>query len=161
TATAADLNRIRVQIVDDDTGAAGPTTVDTIIVNNVDPVTTAIAISPNPVNEGGTVTVTVTFTDPGVQDTFTAPVDWADGSPVFTTALVAGGVSHSFTASHLYVDDNPTSTSQDVTTISVTVKDDDGGSNVNNAKLTINNVAPGITNVGFNSLSINEGGTLS
>ena len=140
TGTPADLNRIRIQLVDDDTGAAGPLTVDTILVNNIAPRVTGISVSPAVISENDTVTITVTFTDPGAPDTFTATVNWADGSPTQTLALAAGTTS--FTASHQYLDDNPSGTPADGVTVSVTVGDDDTGTTIATAGLTVNNVAP-------------------
>ena len=43
---------------------------------------------------------------------------------------------------HTYVDDDPTGTSADLHTITVTVTDDDTGTASNTALVTINNVAP-------------------
>ena len=128
TGTAADLNAIVVNLVDDDTGSFGPSTVANVLVNNVPPTVTAVNLNPNPLNENSTTTLTVSFTDPGVLDTWTATVDWADGSAVQTVTVgVNGTTSHSFTMSHQYLDDNPTGTPSDVYTVSVSVVDDDTG----------------------------------
>ena len=102
--------------------------------------------------------MTVTFSDPGTQDTFTANVDFGDGTTQSTT-IGAGGSTHSFTMAHFYSDDNPTGTSSDLASISLSVVDDDTGSvSATNASITINNVAPTITGLGVAPNNINEGG---
>src|SRR5206468_3635248 len=85
-------------------------------------------------------TITVTFTDPGSLDTFVATIGWGDGSATQTVALPAGTTS--FTASHLYADDNPTNTSSDQNNVTITVADDDTGTGSGSAAVTVSNVAP-------------------
>ncbi|MDO8616611.1 MAG: PKD domain-containing protein [Dehalococcoidia bacterium] len=62
------------------------------------------------------------FTDPGFLDTHTATVDWGDGSPIQSLGSVIGSVSatHAYAASGLF-------------TITITVTDDDGGSDIETA----------------------------
>jgi hypothetical protein len=57
-----------------------------------------------------------------VPDTHTVVVDWGDGSANDTLELDG---EHAFTASHRYLDDDPTATSADTYTIVVSVEDDD------------------------------------
>jgi hypothetical protein len=88
------------------------------------------------IDEGGTFGGTGTFTDPG-PDTWTATVDYGDGSGEQTLAL---GADKTFALSHLYADNG-------TYTVTVKVRDDDGGEGIDNLTVTVNNVAPapGIT----------------
>jgi hypothetical protein len=94
-------------------------------VNNVDPVITAINISPNVVQlVGGSATIQAgaTFTDQGTLDTHIAQWSWGDGtanSPGTVTGDPGDGsvaaTSHSYSATGVYV-------------VTLTVTDDDTGS---------------------------------
>ena len=79
--------------VTDDDGGVGTDTL-TVTVDNVAP--TADAGSDATINEGGTFSSTGSFTDPGA-DTWTATVDYGDGSGVQALALNA---DKSFALSH-------------------------------------------------------------
>ncbi len=86
------------------------------------------------VTEGATVSLTATFTDPGVQDTHTASINWGDG------AVEAGGVSESngsgsVAGSHVFVDDGNY-------TVTVSITDDDGGSNSVSFTVNVGNANP-------------------
>src|SRR5207253_3254508 len=61
------------------------------------------------------------FTDGGSADTHTVTIDWKDGSPLTSVALSAG--VYTFSASHQYLDDNPTGTPSDTYTVRVRVLD--------------------------------------
>jgi murein DD-endopeptidase MepM/ murein hydrolase activator NlpD len=103
----------------------------TVTVFNVPP--TVNATSSN-INEAGSTTVSATFTDPGVEDTHTATIDWDDGSPVqnVTSAQIIAGVNHVYGDNGSY-------------NIRVTVTDDDGGSGFDFAPVTVANVDPVLT----------------
>ena len=150
---ADDSYTITVTVTDDDTGSTSTTT--DITVSNVAPVLSAVGVTSPSINENGEATLTGTITDPGTKDTFTLTVDWGDGSPV-DYSLAAGTTS--FSVSHQYLDDNPTGTSSDLYSIGVSIKDDDGGTDTDSASVTVNNVAPVLTNVGT-AAPINENGT--
>lgn len=86
-----------------------------IDVLNVAPQITSISAPIAPVQVMEAVTVSVSFIDPGADDTHTALINWGDG---FTSD---GAVSGYFvTASHAY-------TTPGVYTLTITVSDDDGG----------------------------------
>src|SRR5690606_18526758 len=108
---------------DDDLGR-GEAEVE-IGVANVAPANVTLSLDQGTIAEDGTTTLSGTFTDPGVADTFTVAVDWGDGSDATVLELEAG--DRAFQASHRYLDDNPTGTSSDAYTISVEVLDDDTG----------------------------------
>ncbi|BBO35970.1 hypothetical protein PLANPX_5582 [Lacipirellula parvula] len=136
TATSSDIYTVKATVRDDDGGQAiGNATVQ---VANVPP--SNVKIDPiAAINENGVATLTLTFDDPGTLDSHTVDIDWGDGT-VETVAVAAG--SRTLTATHQYIDDNPTDTSSDVYTVTATVRDDDGGQAVGNATVQVNNSAP-------------------
>jgi hypothetical protein len=117
----------------DVTAAAALTDDDstTLTVINVPPTVTAVGDS---IQEGGTATVSATFTDPGVLDTHTATIAWADGTPpqAVTIAQLAGGVSHVYGDNGSYH-------------VVVTVTDDDGGVGMDVPVVMVTNIAPTAT----------------
>ncbi|NIO11910.1 MAG: PKD domain-containing protein, partial [Deltaproteobacteria bacterium] len=115
--------------VTDDDGSVGSDSL-TVTVKNIAP--TIEAGSDREVNEGDTMgLVSVTFTDPGVDDTHTATIDWKDGSPVETGVASAGKVA----GTHIYTDNGQF-------TPEICVTDDDGGLACDSFVVTVNNVAP-------------------
>ena len=73
TLTVSDLGgdvTLLTALTDDDTTS--------VTVLNVPPSVTAVG---DAIDEGGTATVSATFTDPGTLDTHTAEIDWDDGTP--------------------------------------------------------------------------------
>ena len=140
TGTPSDVNTIVVTLEDDDDLATFAQT--PITVNNVAPALTGVSLAPTTISENQTATLTVSFTDAGLQDTFTSTVDWGDGTTSSTTIGTGTTTAHSFTISHQYLDDNPTDTPSDANTVVVTVADDDTGTGSGSATITVNNVAP-------------------
>jgi hypothetical protein len=112
----------------------------TISVSNVPPVVTKLELSSSSIKENDTVTLSGTFTDPGVLDSHTVTINWGPGESSTTLNLAPNVLT--FSASHQYLDDNPTGTPSDVYAIGVTVVDKDGGSGSGTASLTVNNVPP-------------------
>lgn len=145
TGTASDAYTIGVTATDDDGGVSAAAST-TVTVNNVAPDTVAIALSETTINEDGSVTVTGSFADVGSADTHTVSIDWGDGSAA--TVLSFTGGERTFSATHKYLDDNPTGTGSDVYTVAATVTDDDGGVGSASAEVTVNNVAPTATLTG-------------
>ncbi len=119
----------------DEHGLTGTTSFGLVVVN-VDP--TIVDLAGSDVNESDSVTITGTIVDPGVADTFTVVIDWG-GSEGTSAATVTG---NSFTASHQYLDDDPTGTSSDLYNVTATVTDDDFGVGSASIGITITNVAP-------------------
>ncbi len=136
TGTASDVYTVTATVRDDDGGQAiGNATVQ---VANVPP--SNVNIGPiAAINENGVATLKLTFDDPGTLDSHTVDIDWGDGT-VETVAVAAG--SRKLTATHQYLDDNPTGTASDIYTVTATVRDDDVGQAVGNATVQVNNVAP-------------------
>ena len=90
-----------------------------VTIYNVAPTITSLGSLPtDPISIGYTVELTSTFTDPGIFDTHTATIDWGDGTQTAGTLsnnMVTG--SHSYGTAGVY-------------TVTLTVTDDDGGSDV-------------------------------
>jgi hypothetical protein len=89
----------------------------TVAVANVSPTLTSLTPSSYLVLKGSSVSVTGTYTDPGTDDTFTCIVNWDE--PTGTPENVVGG-SASCSSTHTY-------TAQGSYTVSMKVRDDDGG----------------------------------
>ena len=109
----------------------------TVTVHNVAP--TVDAGSNQTVNEGDTVNISGSFTDPGWLDTHTATIDWGDGTEVESGTLTEENEypnsTGTVTGSHEYGDDG-------VYMVNLTVIDDDGGVGTDTLTVTVNNVAP-------------------
>ena len=109
---------VSLTVIDDEGGSA--TATREITVNNVAPTVDAGTIPD--ADEGAEVTLNATFTDPGSGDTHTAIIDWGDNtasSGDVTEPSSPGTVS----GTHTYVDNGDY-------TVTVTVTDDDVGSEV-------------------------------
>ena len=152
TGTASDVYTVNVKVRDDDGGQA--TASQTVIVSNVAPSNFQI----NPIaaiDENGVASLTLTFDDPGSLDGHTVEINWGDGT-IETLAVTAG--ARTFTATHQYLDDNPTGTASDVYTVNVKVRDDDGGQATASATVQVANVAPSNVVASPASSTIDEGG---
>ena len=95
-----------------------------VVINNVNPA--AITLNTGSVDEYGTFTLNGSFTDPGAADTHLVTINWGLGESSSTVPPAAGVLT--FSATHQYLDDNPSITSSDIYAISVTVTDKDNGS---------------------------------
>ncbi|MGD9635586.1 MAG: PKD domain-containing protein, partial [Pirellulales bacterium] len=138
--------------VTDSTQSSASQTQD-ILVHNVRP---ELTVAPNQtVNEGALLNLSAmgptplgSFTDAGVLDTHNATIDWGDGSPTQSQSFAAtpGGVTlggmHTYTDSGNY-------------TVTVTVTDDDGGSDTKTFSVLVGNVKPTATVT--NSGPVDEG----
>jgi hypothetical protein len=153
--TSFDVYPISVTVTDKD--GASATAGTTATVRNVAPV---VAINgPFTINENGSVTLTGTITDPGTLDPHTVVITWGSGEGSTTLNLAAGVLT--FSATHQYLDDNPSGTPSDVYPISVTVTDDDTGSGSGNTSVTVNNVAPSNVSLTLSATAINENGSVT
>jgi Ca2+-binding RTX toxin-like protein len=108
-----------------------------------------VVVTPE-IDENGVVTLSGDIIDPGTQDTFTLVVDWGEGAPQSFT--YAAGTTH-FTATHQYLDDNPTGTPQDTYAIGLTLTDDDTGQATATVSTLVKNVAPVLTSLSTSSTS--------
>ncbi|WP_404791342.1 PKD domain-containing protein [Altericista sp. CCNU0014] len=120
----------------------GPTATEqrTVTVNNIAP--TANAGPDQTADEGQTIQLSGTYTDPGILDTHTLTWDFGDGSAPITGTL---------TPTHIYADNG-------TYTVSFTVTDKDGGSTTDTLVVTVNNVAPTIATLN-GPVTLSEGDT--
>jgi Ca2+-binding RTX toxin-like protein len=84
-------------------------------------------------------------------------IDWDDGT--VETLLIDLG-DRNFSASHQYLDDNPTGTSSDVYNLSVTLLDDDMGGDIATTQVKIDNAAPEIVSLSVGPPLTPEGGAV-
>jgi hypothetical protein len=107
------IGTVIVEVTD---GEDFDTALAAVTVNNIPPTITSLDLPLEPVKVGDLVELTGTFTDPGIIDTHTASITWGDepGSP----GTIDG---NSVSGSHIY-------TEAGVYTITLTVTDDDSGS---------------------------------
>jgi hypothetical protein len=100
----------------------------TVVVNNVAPTIDGLVASAA-ASCGGINSLTINFTDPaGANDTYSASIDWGDGSPAEPFNDISSGDSfgHVYSAAGIY-------------TVSVTVFDEDGGTSTSvSTTLTLN-----------------------
>ena len=118
-----------VVVVVDDGDDTGRDTV-TATVTNVPPDVADIA--DGSADEGETFNVDGSFLDPGLEDAWTATVNYGDGSGVQTLAL---NLDNYFSLNHVFEDDGNFS-------VNVSVTDDDGGTDSSSFTVAISNVAP-------------------
>lgn len=138
-------------VVTDDDGGVGTDTL-TATISNANPVVTATSAKTG--NEGATLTVTApaSFTDAGSGDTHTAIIDWDDGTTASVAVTDYGASGTLASASHAYTDNG-------VYSVTVTVTDDDGGTDSDTFTETVANVAPVVTATSNKTAA--EGATLT
>ncbi|MHC4511796.1 MAG: PKD domain-containing protein, partial [Planctomycetota bacterium] len=154
TGTSADDYTITATVVDDDGGEDTASTI--LTVTNVAPAITTFDLSATLINENNTVTVAGSYIDLGSLDTVTLSIDWGDGT---ISAVAVDQIAGTFTASHTYLDDNPTGTPTDDYILTATITDDDGDSNSVSFTVTVNNVAPSVEDLQFLAPVIDENGS--
>jgi hypothetical protein len=153
TSTVSDLNTVSLTLFDDDLGQSATLTRD-VQVSNLPPQITSLNLTAS-VIEGGTATLSGTYTDVGTLDTHTLTVNWGDGSAAQVLA-VSGG---SFVVNHVYVDDNPTGTPSDTMVVTATLADDDSGVDFGSRTIIVNNASPVLSNLAVTPPNLNQSGT--
>ena len=143
---------IAITATDDDTGSANGGASITV---SQPPVLSNVAVA-TPINENDTATLSGNIFDANASDVFTLTVDWGDGSPAQSFNYPAG--TSSFSQTHQYLDDNPTATSADNYTISLTLSDG-SGNDTDSVVVTVNNAAPVLSNLLVSPATINVGAT--
>src|SRR6185312_184564 len=101
--------------------------------------------TPSVINENESTTVSGLLADVDPQDAHVVTISWGDGSPGTVLNLAPGVLTYS--ATHQYLDDQPTATASDLNTVTVTVDDGEGGTASATTTVTVNNVAPVIANL--------------
>ena len=150
--TPSDVYSLQLTLLDDDTGE--DTGTSSVRVNNLAPSISNVKIE-SPINEGGTTTLSADISDTGTQDAFTLTVDWKDGSLPETFTFPAG--RSTFSATHQYLDDDPSDTPSDTYAVSLVLEDDDTGQTSASANVTVNDLPPTLSNLELTS-STNENG---
>ena len=104
------------------------------------------------VTEGGTATLTGSFTDTSDQEAHTVEIDWGDGTT--QNVALAQGVS-TFLVPHTYVDDRPTNSSRDSYVVRVRVVDDGGAASEATAVMVteVSNSLPSEVTLGLPGLT--------
>jgi hypothetical protein len=130
TLTCNDDAVVEVTItVSDGINPAVTATTTVTILNAVPAVSTPVA-TPNPAPTGSTVALSTAFTDPGVNDTHIASINWGDSSTTTGTVTETNG-SGTVTGSHAYA-------TAGAFTVTVTVNDKDGGVASGSATVVVN-----------------------
>lgn len=106
---------------------------------------TSVNVTPGAINENNVITLTGTFTNPNPPGAHTLTVNWGGGMTGTLPTLGAG--VYAFTATHQYLDDNPTGTPSDLNSINLTLSDSMAGSAFTTTNVTVSNVAP-VVNAG-------------
>jgi len=114
-----------------------------------------VAVLPATNDEGSTVTLSGTITDPG-DDAFTLSVNWGDGT-IIDYNYAAGATT--FSETHTYNDDPAGPVN--IYTINLTLTDDDGETDTDSATVIVNNVAPLLSNVVVSPGTISEGNSVT
>jgi hypothetical protein len=151
--SSADAYTITMSVVDQAGGRVTGTTTTT--VRNVAPHNLQVAPLA-PLSEGDVATLQLSFDDPGLTDVHSVEVAWGDGS--FETFVLETG-ARQLTATHVYVDDDPSGTPVDDYLVFFLVKDDDGGAMAGTTVATVSNAAP--HNITLSSLGDVQEGELA
>jgi hypothetical protein len=157
--TPADRKRV---VVTSDNALGASTATVWVDVLNTAPAIVQLELDSIEVEEGEELRLVGTFVDSGLIDTYTLTIDWGDGrtptedQDVMQTAPDGDGT---FTRFYRYEDDNPTLTSQDSYTITVTLEDDDTGKNTRTINVLVKNVAPVIEEATLDVSRVAEGET--
>ncbi|MDJ0577136.1 MAG: S8 family serine peptidase [Xenococcaceae cyanobacterium MO_234.B1] len=118
--------------------------VSTALPNN-SPNIVELSVTPEMIDENGTVTLTGMFEDLDLGDTHTVEIDWDDPNDENPTILELDPGEREFTHRHTYLDDGPApgnDTQSDTAEILVKVKDDSGAEDTHSVKTLVKNVAP-------------------
>jgi PKD repeat protein len=99
------------------------------VIRNVAP---GVSATPGTADEGASLAVTASLTDPGYLDSLVALIDYGDGSAVERRSL---DTARSLTLSHRYADSG-------TYPLTITVTDDDGGVGTTTVPVQVRNVAP-------------------
>jgi DNA/RNA endonuclease G (NUC1) len=146
--TYADNGNYVVKVTVTDPYGAESTATTSVMVVNVAP--TVAAFAGETLLRGETFASAGTFADAGTSDTWTATVDYGDGSGVKPLALAGNGfsLSHAYTAAGTF-------------TVTVRVKDDDGDTGTRTATVVVQTAAQGAQGVQAMVAALVGSGTLT
>ena len=128
-------------------------------VLHLPPKITGLTPSSASIDEGGSVTLTGTFTYAGAADTHTAVVAWADGTSSAATVTESNG-SGTFTATHTYVNNLPGQADGSYVAVA-TLTDETGATAVANTPIAVANVAPTLAPLTLSHATVATGGTVT
>jgi len=145
--------------VNDGTATSNVATVNIEVTPvNDPPAHLTMNLSAATIEEGDSVTVSGTFSDPDKLDSHTVTISWGDSTT--SQASVTGNAltGYSYTATRVFADDNPTATASDIYVIGVTVVDGGGLQASASKNVTVENVEPELTSLtlvstGFTTLN--------
>ncbi|GAA1937765.1 choice-of-anchor K domain-containing protein [Nocardioides marmoribigeumensis] len=124
--TCTDDGTFQVRLSADDGNGGVTSDAQTVMLTNAAPVLGTVSSSTSaPLGIGSAVTVTAPFTDAGTHDTHTCGVEWGDGSPVASDSATG-----QCTGSHTYAEAG-------IYTVTVTVTDDDGGTDTGESSYVV------------------------
>jgi hypothetical protein len=138
--------------VTDDSNATGVLSTPSPVTNDV-PRINPLVLDRTVMSEGDVIGVTGSFADLGTLNPHTVLVNWGDGTTGFATL---DNVAQTFSASHKYIDANYNGQRSQFT-ITATVTDDSNAATSTASRITVNNVAPLITQYGLQSATVTEG----
>ena len=121
---------VTITATDDDGGMV--TTTFALVVQNAAPEVTALNLDKTTIDENGTVELSGSFSDLGVDDTHAVQIDWGDGK---NSSATVDQEADTYSADHRYLDDG-------VYAINVKVKDDDHSQDTATTIIKVINVAP-------------------
>ncbi len=153
-----------IATVIDDHGGVTPTPDGLYIVEviNVPPSAPMLSLLPASASyqENQVFALSGEFSDPGLDDTHVASIDWGDGSPkqiANLSRLVSDPTKWAFTELHKY-SDNPAAPEASYTVLVNVIDDDEPlGTVVASRSITVTNELPSVSAIVPSALSINEG----
>ncbi len=131
---------VAVRVADEDGGTRPPIALP-LEVRNVAP---SVEVEATSVDEGETMTVDVTVTDPGL-DEHTIGFTWPDGEPAERTVAADPGRERTYTERFERVIRDDAAGSDDAFEVQVDVADGDGGTGSAVADVVVSNVAPTVS----------------
>ena len=142
-------------VTDDDGGSVVESATLTVAAGA--PVVTQVLVSSSLVAENSSVTVTGSFTDSAL-DTHSVVIEWGDGT---SSPATVDQAANTFTATHTYLDDDPTGTASDVHVVVAKVTDNGALTGTGSTSITVTNVDPVLTGTPLASASIDADGLAS
>ena len=157
--TASDGKTVSVKLTDTDGGVVSQSS--PVTVRNLAPTDLqldAVSVGGTPVSrgddgrfvvpEGGSITISGSLRDAGATDTHSVAIDWGDGTRGDSAVVTRDATDPTlvrFTASHIYVDDDPTTSSSDIYTMTMIASDDDTGRADEEEEIRVADLAPVVT----------------